>query len=115
MCKICDDVTAALAKILLNKMPAGQKIMRKQYKRSVDNRMRDYGSIDWDKKAIKINKTMSRTIPGGVLDTIVHEETHRRRPQLSEKAVKKQTTRTIERMPASTKSRHYRRYREGTG
>ena len=79
---------------------------QKTYKRIVDNRMKDFGSMDSEKREIKVNKRK-----GGVLDTIVHEETHRRHPRMSEKVVQRKTTATIHAMTPKTKTAHYSRYR----
>ncbi len=79
---------------------------KKPYERIVDNRMKDFGSWDSEKREIKVNKRK-----GGVLDTIVHEETHRRHPRMNEKVVQRKTTATIKAMTPKTKTAHYSRYR----
>jgi hypothetical protein len=79
---------------------------QKPYTRRVDNRMRDFGRIDLDKREISVNKRK-----GGVLDTIVHEETHRRHPRMSEKVVRQKTTQSLKTMSPRTKTTHYSRYR----
>jgi len=57
------------------------------YKRKVDSKMRSFGEIDFEKKSIRINPKK-----GEVLNTIVHEEVHRRYPDKSERWVKKRAT-----------------------
>lgn len=88
---------------------------RKKYKRIVDNKMRNYGDIDDDKKVIRINKKKSKEWTKkhkkpGVLDTIVHEETHRKHPKMGEKAVKKKTKKQIKQMGQKQKVKEYSKY-----
>lgn len=59
---------------------------RKGFKRVVDKRMRDFGDIDYQKKKIRVNPRK-----GDLLNTIIHEEIHRKHPDKSEKWVKKKT------------------------
>ena len=56
------------------------------YRRKVDNKMRSFGEIDFEKKSIRINPKK-----GEVLNTIVHEEVHRKYPDKSEAWVKKRS------------------------
>lgn len=53
------------------------------YKRKVDRRMRYYGECDFENKTIKVNPKK-----GDLLNTIIHEELHRKHPEKSEKWVK---------------------------
>lgn len=55
-----------------------------EYKREVDRGMHDYGDIDFDKKIIRINPRH-----GDLLNTIIHEELHRKYPDKPEKWIKK--------------------------
>ena len=84
--------------------------MSKHYQRKVDNRMKQSGDIDFDTRQIRVNKTRSRGEVGGILDTIVHEETHRKHPQMREKAVKQKTTAHIKTMTPHAKQKAYKRY-----
>jgi len=77
-----------------------------EYKRVVDNKMRDFGRIDTDKREIRINKRK-----GGVLDTIFHEETHRLHPRMFEKTVRKKTTAALKRMGPKEKRSLFSKYR----
>lgn len=84
---------------------------RDGFKRMVDNALRAYGEIDYGRKIIKINKKKAKkTGTGEVIDTIVHEETHLRHPNMKEKNVKKKTARVIKRMGPKVKRRYYARY-----
>lgn len=89
------------------------------YKRVVDNKMRDYGTIDLKKKIIKINKkahkishkndTLSKTY-SELIDTIVHEENHRKYPKMSEKKIVKKTAHEVETMGPKQKAKYYKLY-----
>ncbi len=82
-----------------------------KYERVVDNRMHGYGDIDFKKKIIRVNKKRSKKAgPGEVLDTIVHEETHRKHPKMHEKTVRKETKEAIKKMSPTQKSKQYSRY-----
>ena len=77
-----------------------------KYKRKVDNKMRWSGDIDDKKGIIRINKSK-----GDVLDTIVHEETHRKHPKMHEKTVREETRRLISKMTPKQKSLYYNLYK----
>jgi hypothetical protein len=53
----------------------------------VDNRMRDYGDIDYQRRVIRINHTMHKQDGERLIDTLFHEELHRLFPNLGERAV----------------------------
>ena len=55
-----------------------------KYTRKVQRSMHDYGEIDFDKKLIRVNPRL-----GGLLNTILHEELHRKFPDKSEKWIVK--------------------------
>jgi hypothetical protein len=59
----------------------------KTWKWVVDNRMRDYGDIDYERRVIRINHAMHRRERESLLDTIFHEELHRLFPNLGERAI----------------------------
>ena len=77
-----------------------------KYKRKVDNKMRWSGDIDDKKGIIRINKSK-----GDVLDTIVHEETHRKHPKMHEKTVREETRRLISKLTPKQKSLYYNLYK----
>jgi len=92
------------------------KKKKKKWKRKTDNRMRDYGEIDYHTGAIRINKKASRKWgkkhkKAGVLDTIVHEEMHAEHPKMSEKTVRKRTKKKIGKMTRRQKKRQYSKYK----
>jgi hypothetical protein len=58
--------------------------MRRKYKRIVDRRMRKAGEIDFEKKLIRVNPRA-----GDLINTIVHEELHRKYPDKPEKWIRK--------------------------
>jgi hypothetical protein len=60
--------------------------MRKKYKRIVDTRMHDAGEIDFEKKQIRVNPRK-----GDLINTIVHEELHRKYPDKPEKWIRKKS------------------------
>ena len=93
-----------------------KKKKKKKYKRRVDNKMRDYGEIDYHTGAIRINKKASKKWgkkhkKAGVLDTIVHEEIHARHQKMGERAVVKRTKKKVKKMSKRQKVKHYSRYR----
>jgi len=57
---------------------------KRGYARKVDKKMRDYGEIDFEKKSIRVNPKK-----GDLINTIVHEEVHRKYPFKPEAWVKK--------------------------
>ena len=59
----------------------------KRWRWVVDNRMRDYGAIDYERRVIRINHAMHKGQRGALIDTIFHEELHRLFPSLGERAI----------------------------
>src|SRR5262245_7233940 len=53
----------------------------------VDDRMRDYGDIDFERRIIRINRAMHRRNGELLIDTLFHEELHRLFPYLGERAI----------------------------
>jgi len=60
-----------------------KKIAPSKWKKSVDNRMRTFGDIDYEKKKIRINPKK-----GDVIDSIIHENLHKTYPNMTEKQIK---------------------------
>ena len=89
--------------------------MGNKFKRTTSDRMRSFGDIDLEKRHIRINKKKSKSPEGkkqgGVLDTIVHEETHRKHPEMHEKTVRKETKKAIKGMGSKEKAKHFSRFR----
>jgi hypothetical protein len=59
----------------------------KRWRWVVDNRMRNYGDIDYERRVIRINHAMHKGKRGALIDTIFHEELHRLFPSLGERAI----------------------------
>lgn len=57
--------------------------MPRKPKRKVDRRMHDSGEMDFEKDAIRVNPRK-----GDLINTIVHEELHRKYPDKSERWIK---------------------------
>ncbi len=84
-----------------------------KWTRLVDNKMGDYGEINYQTKVIRINKEKSkRLFRGGIIDTIIHEEIHRQYPNLGERQVKNLTKKRLLKMARSTKQTYYNKYRK---
>ncbi len=83
-----------------------------KWKRKVDNKMKSYGDIDFDKKIIRVNKKKSKASgrKGEVLDTIVHEEMHKKYPEKGEKKIRKLTKRMISEMDENEKKNFYSKF-----
>lgn len=81
----------------------------KKYKRVVDNKMPWQGEIDEDKKIIKVNKKKSKE-KSSIIDTIVHEELHRKYPKMSEKEIKEMTKEKCKNMSEEEKAKYYKLY-----
>jgi len=60
--------------------------MAKAPQRKVDRSMHDYGEMDYDKDTIRVNPRK-----GDLINTIVHEELHRKFPDKTEKWVQKKS------------------------
>jgi len=73
--------------------------------------MRYFGDTDLGGKKIRVNKKKSKKEgPGEVLDTIVHEEMHRKHPKMKEKNIRKKTKRSVGRMSKKEKNKHYSKF-----
>ena len=59
----------------------------KRWRWVVDNRMRDYGAIDYVRRTIRINREMHRRDRESLIDTLFHEELHRLFPYLGERTI----------------------------
>ena len=56
------------------------------YKREVDRRMHDFGETDFETKKIRVNPRK-----GDLINTVIHEELHRKFPNKPEKWVQKKS------------------------
>ena len=57
--------------------------MKNNYKRKVDRKMKDSGETDFEKKKIRVNPKKK-----DLLNTVIHEELHRKYPDKPEKWIK---------------------------
>jgi hypothetical protein len=71
----------------------------------VDDRMRDYGEINYVRRVIRINRAMHKQDGELLIDTLFHEELHRMFPILGERAICAMT-----RLLLPTLSQRYRRW-----
>lgn len=85
------------------------KTKTRGWKYKVDNKLRAFGEIDYDRKTIRVNKKKNRKHGGAgeLLDTIVHELAHRDHPKMKEKNVKKLAARVINRSSTKKKKKYY--------
>ncbi len=108
-----------------NGFTKNKKAFGKHHKmRKVDNKMRSFGDFDEKTGIIRINKKMSkqRSFTGHgkivkkkgrypeLLDTIVHEEYHKKNPKASEKKTRNVTKRLVKKMGRKAKAKAYARY-----
>lgn len=61
--------------------------MGRRWRWIVDNRMRDFGDIDFERRIIRINHDLHKKQGESLIDTLFHEELHRMFPTLSERAI----------------------------
>jgi hypothetical protein len=59
----------------------------KRWRWVVDNRMRDYGAIDYGRRIIRINRDIHKRERESLIDTLFHEELHRLFPYLGERTI----------------------------
>lgn len=59
----------------------------KRWRWVVDNRMRDYGAIDYARRIIRINRDIHKRERESLIDTLFHEELHRLFPYLGERTI----------------------------
>jgi hypothetical protein len=71
----------------------------------VDDRMRDYGEINYARRIIRINRAMHKREGELLIDTLFHEELHRMFPVLGERAICAMT-----RLLLPTLSQRYRKW-----
>ena len=82
-------------------------------KRIVDNRMRNHGDFDPERKVIRVNKSRKMNKRRGeVIDTIVHEEMHRAHPKMRERTVRKKTKKKVRKLSVGQKQRFYNKFKK---
>jgi hypothetical protein len=77
----------------------------------VDDRMRDYGETDYQRRVVRINCELHRKHRVSLLDTLLHEELHVQYPFLSERMVCELTSASLPCLTARDKARLYARLR----
>ena len=77
----------------------------------VDNRMRDYGDIDFERRIIRINRERHARDRESLIDTLFHEDLHRLFPYLGERAICGMTTALLPTLSARYRSWLYARIR----
>ncbi|MFA6385947.1 MAG: hypothetical protein WCW29_04350 [Candidatus Paceibacterota bacterium] len=58
------------------------------WKRKIDKKMKSHGDIDYEKQLIRVNP-----VKGDLIDTIYHEELHKKYPDKPEKWIRKESRR----------------------
>jgi len=82
------------------------------WERTYSNKLKGlYGLTDYAKKKIIVNKKVHKKNKESIIDTIVHEETHRKHPKMHEKTVRKLTPKKVKTMSAKAKSKLRSRYK----
>jgi len=82
------------------------------FKRIKVKRGKHFGQIDLKKKIIKVNVSKKKNKRRGeIIDSMVHEETHRLHPRMGEKNVKKLTEKRLKRMSAKQKQKLRGKYK----
>jgi hypothetical protein len=77
----------------------------------VDDRMRDYGETDYERRVVRINCELHRKHRVSLLDTLLHEELHVQYPFLSERMVCELTSASLPCLTVRDKARLYARLR----
>ena len=77
----------------------------------VDNRMRDYGETNFERRVVRINRELHRKDGELLIDTLFHEELHRMFPYLSERAVCGMTKLLLPTLSPRYRARLYARLR----
>ena len=67
------------------------------FTRKVDRDMKHAGVIDFSKKTIKVNPR--KINKGGIADTVMHEELHRKHPKKTERKIKRLTKKKLRKVP----------------
>ena len=78
-----------------------------------DNKMRAFGQTDVKTGVIKINKRLIKNNPDHkkrhpeLADTIYHETLHIKHPKMTERSIRKKTTKDVKRMSRKQKAKLY--------
>jgi hypothetical protein len=92
------------------------------WKYKVDNRMKAFGYTDYDTKTIRVNKKKHEAAKKNpkyyrayskkeltLVNTVVHEDLHRKHPRMTEKDVRKKAKHIVERMSKSRRQAMYKK------
>jgi hypothetical protein len=85
-------------------MPKG-----KHYAYKEDKHMHAFGDIDYEKKIIRINPTK-----GDLVNTILHEEMHRKHPDMPHRTLKKKVKQKIARMDVKAQMKVLKKFLKKT-
>ena len=86
-----------------------KKMKKAEFTRKVDTKMRHYGEVDFQKKQIRVNPKKR-----DLLNTIVHEELHKKHPVKSEKWIKKRTAKVESKLTIKKATKLLSRYGKKT-
>jgi hypothetical protein len=84
---------------------------QKAWRWVVDNRMRDWGDIDFVRQVIRVNHAMHKREGERLIDTLFHEELHRLFPRLGERAICLMTKALLPTLSHKYKAQLYARIR----
>ena len=104
--------SAARSKATASRSRLGtRKRKHKSWRWVVDNRMRDYGDIDFVRQVIRVNHAMHKREGERLIDTLFHEELHRLFPRLGEWAICLMTKALLPTLSRKYKAHLYARIR----
>ena len=84
--------------------------MPAKFTRRLDSQMRDQGETDYQRRLLRVNPVKSKR-KSSIIDSMVHEETHRIHPRMKERTVRATTKRKLRTMSPGAKRRLRGRYR----
>jgi hypothetical protein len=88
-----------------------RRAKEKSWRWVVDNRMRDWGDIDFERRVIRVNHAMHKREGERLIDTLFHEELHRLFPRLGEWAICLMTKALLPTLSRRYKAQLYARIR----
>jgi hypothetical protein len=101
---------------MVKKVKKRAKATPKAWKYLTDNKLKGaYGETDFEKKVVRVNKKRHKKGPkwgiagkdNTILNTIVHEDMHVKRPKMKERDVRKATRKKVAKMDKRTKKKYY--------
>jgi hypothetical protein len=103
--------SALRAKAVGSRGGRGIRRKKKSWRWVIDNRMRDWGDIDFQRRVIRVNHAMHKREGERLIDTLFHEELHRLFPRLGEWAVCLMTKALLPTLSRRYKAQLYARIR----